>query len=203
MVLFFKNGEKMRRLNVILLALMMFASLGTFAEKVAQDNGPVQAIQTAIVKLNQLTTMAYSPKMLNFFVEKEIAPLFDFNHIASEVLLVINNRLGEEETRFFVNRLKNNMMTTLLARLSQVNSTSFQFISARPMMDGSIAVQLKVNRYTSFGGIYLDLLFHQNENKQWQVFDIVLNNDSLINYYQKMVLIKVRRYGIYGMLGRL
>ncbi|WP_201340132.1 ABC transporter substrate-binding protein [Isorropodon fossajaponicum symbiont] len=193
----------MRRLNVILLALMMFASLGTFAEKVAQDNGPVQAIQTAIVKLNQLTTMAYSPKMLNFFVEKEIAPLFDFNHIASEVLLVINNRLGEEETRFFVNRLKNNMMTTLLARLSQVNSTSFQFISARPMMDGSIAVQLKVNRYTSFGGIYLDLLFHQNENKQWQVFDIVLNNDSLINYYQKMVLIKVRRYGIYGMLGRL
>ncbi|MBW5291153.1 MAG: hypothetical protein Rsou_0721 [Candidatus Ruthia sp. Asou_11_S2] len=193
----------MRRLNVILLALMMFTSLSTFAERVAQDNGPVQAIQTAIVKLNQLTTMVHSPKMLNFFVEKEIAPLFDFNHIASEVLLVTNNRLGEEETKFFVNRLKNNMMSTLLARLSQVSSTSFQFISARPMMDSSIAVQLKVNGYISFGGIYLDLLFHQNEDKQWQVFDIVLNNDSLINYYQKMVLIKVRRYGIYGMLGRL
>ncbi|MBW5289356.1 MAG: hypothetical protein Rpha_0065 [Candidatus Ruthia sp. Apha_13_S6] len=181
----------------------MFTSLSAFAERVTQDNGPVQAIQTAIVKLNQLTTMVYSPKMLNFFVEKEIAPLFDFNHIASEVLLVTNNRLGEEETKFFVNRLKNNMMSTLLARLSQVNSTSFQFISARPMMDSSIAVQLKVNGYISFGGIYLDLLFHQNEDKQWQVFDIVLNNDSLINYYQKMVLIKVRRYGIYGMLGRL
>ncbi len=193
----------MRRLNVILLALMMVVSLGAFAEKVAQDNGPVQAIQTAIVKLNQLSTMAYSSKMLNFFVEKEIAPLFDFNHIANEVLLVTNNRLGWEEARFFVNRLKSNMMTTLLTRLSQVNSTSFQFISARPIMGGSIAVQLKVNGYTSFGGIYLDLLFHQNKNKQWQIFDIVLNNDSLINYYQKMVLIKVRRYGIYGMLGRL
>ncbi|QKQ24134.1 ABC transporter substrate-binding protein [Candidatus Ruthia endofausta] len=193
----------MRRLNVILLALMMFTSLSAFAERVAQDNGPVQAIQIAIVKLNQLATMAYSPKMLNFFVEKEIAPLFDFNYIASEVLLVSNNRLGEEETKFFVNRLKNNMMSTLLARLSQVNSTSFQFISARPMIDSSIAVQLKVNGYTSFSGIYLDLLFHQNEDKQWQIFDIVLNNDSLINYYQKMVLIKVRRYGIYGMLGRL
>ncbi len=193
----------MRRLNVILLALMMFTSLSAFAERVAQDNGPVQAIQTAIVKLNQLTTMAYSPKMINSFIEKEIAPLFDFKHIASEVLLVSNNRLGEGETKFFVNRLKNNMMSTLLARLSQVNSTSFQFISARPMMGSLIAVQLKVNGYTSFGGIYLDLLFHQNEDKQWQIFDIVLNNDSLINYYQKMVLIKVRRYGIYGMLGRL
>jgi phospholipid transport system substrate-binding protein len=192
----------MRRLNVILLTLMMFASLGTSAQEVAQD-GPVQAIQTAIIKLNQLTTMAYSPKMLNFFVEKEIAPLFDFNHIAYEVLLVINNRLGREETKFFVNRLKSNMMSTLLAKLSQVNSTSFQFISARPMMGGSIAVQLKINRYTSFGGIYLDLLFHQNMLRQWQIFDIVLNNDSLINYYQKMVLIKVRRYGVYGMLDRL
>ncbi|ABL02368.1 hypothetical protein Rmag_0619 [Candidatus Ruthia magnifica str. Cm (Calyptogena magnifica)] len=193
----------MKRLNVILLALMMFTSLTSFAEKVAQDNSPVQAIQTAIIKLNQLTTVAYSPKMLNFFVEKEIAPLFDFKHIASEVLLVTNNRLDEEETRFFVNRIKNNMMSTLLTRLSQINSTSFQFISARLMMGGSISVQLKVNRYASFGDIYLDLLFHQNENKQWQVFDIVLNNGSLINYYQKMVLIKVRRYGIYGMLGRL
>jgi phospholipid transport system substrate-binding protein len=193
----------MRRLNVILLALMMFASLGASAQEVVQDRGPVQAIQTAIIKLNQLTTMAYSPKMLNFFVEKEIAPLFDFNHIAYEVLLVINNRLDREETKFFVNRLKSNMMSTLLAKLSQVNSTSFQFISARPMMGGSIAVQLKINRYASFGGIYLDLLFHQNMLRQWQIFDVVLNNDSLINYYQKMISIKVRRYGVYGMLDRL
>jgi phospholipid transport system substrate-binding protein len=192
----------MRRLNVILLTLMMFASLGASAQEVAQDGGPVQAIQTAIIKINQLTTMAYSPKMLNFFVEKEIAPLFDFNHIAYEVLSVINNRLGREETKFFVNRLKNNMMSTLLAKLSQINSTSFQFISARPVMGGSIAVQLKINRYTSFGGIYLDLLFHQNMLRQWQIFDVVLNNDGLINYYQKMILIKVRRYGVYGMLDR-
>ncbi|NYT52138.1 MAG: ABC transporter substrate-binding protein [Candidatus Vesicomyosocius endoextente] len=193
----------MRRLNIILLALMIFISLGASAEKVVQDSGPVQAIQTAIVKLNQLISMAYSPKMLNFFVEKEIAPLFDFNHIANEAFLVTNNRLDEEETKFFVNRLKDNMMRTLLSRLSQVNSTSFQFISARPVMSDAIAVQLKVKRYTSYGGIYLDLLFHQNKDKQWQIFDIVFNNDSLINFYQKMILIKVRRYGIYGMLGRL
>lgn len=192
----------MRRLNVILLSLMMFASLGTSAQEVAQEGGPVQAIQTAIIKINQLTTMAYSPKMLNFFVEKEIAPLFDFDRIAYEVLSVINHRLSREETKFFVNRLKSNMMSSLLAKLSQVNSTSFQFISARPVMGGSIAVQLKINRYTSFGGIYLDLLFHQNMIGQWQIFDVVLNNDSLINYYQKMILIKVRRYGVYGMLDR-
>ncbi len=194
----------MRRLNVILLALMMFFSLGINAEEeVKQEEGPVQAIQSAIVKLNQLTaTAAYSPQMMNFLIDSEVTPMFDFNYIANEVLLVTNNRLGEEETKFFTGKLKKNIISTLLARLSQANSVSLQFVSARPIMGGSIAVQLKVNGYSSFG-IYIDLLFHQNNDKKWQIFDVVLNNDSLINYYQKMVLIKARRYGIYGMLGRI
>mgnify|MGYP002725441474 CR=1 FL=1 len=194
----------MRRFNVILLALTMLFSLGLFAEEEeSQESGPVQAIQSAIVKLNQLTTAAaYSPQMMNFLVDKEISPMFDFEHIANEVLLVTNNSLSQDEVRFFSGKLKKNIISTLLTRLSQANSTSFQFISARPVMGGSIAVQLRVNGYSSYP-IYIDLLFHQNKEENWQIFDIVLNNDSLTNYYQKMVLIKARRYGIYGMLGRI
>ncbi len=202
----------MRRLKVFLLSVLMAFSFTSIAEeevvqeapkKEVQNNGPVQAIQTAIVKLNQLTKAAiYSPRLLNTLVEQEVAPLFDFDHIADEVLLVVNDRMDTEEKIYFTNKLKKNIVSALLAKLSQARSTSFQFISARPMMGGSIAVQLKVNGYSPYG-IYIDLLFHQNSNKEWKIFDVVLNNDSLTNYYQKMVLIKIRRYGIYGMLGRL
>jgi phospholipid transport system substrate-binding protein len=69
-------------------------------------------------------------------------------------------------------------------------------------MGGSIAVQLQVNGYSRFG-LNIDLLFHQSKENKWQIFDIVLNRDSLINYYQRMVSIKTRRYGVYGMLGRI
>jgi phospholipid transport system substrate-binding protein len=93
-------------------------------------------------------------------------------------------------------------MGILLSKLAQAKTSSFRFISARPLIGGNIIVKLKVNGYSPYG-IYIDLLFHQSKVKKWQIFDIVLNNDSLINYYQKMVLIKVRRYGIYGMLGRI
>lgn len=195
----------MRRLNLIIATLSLFVSQALFAEaeKTQKEQGPVQAIQSTIVKFNQLTSTAtYSPQVMNLLVEKEVEPLFDFDHIASEVLLVADGKLSEDEVAFFTQKLKKNIMSTLLIRLSQARSTSFQFISARPVMGGSVAVQLRVNGYSSYP-LYLDLLFHQSKDKKWQIFDIVLNSDSLINYYQKMVMIKARRYGVYGMLGRI
>ena len=195
----------MRRLNLIIATLSLFVSQALFAEaeKTQKEQGPVQAIQSTIVKFNQLTSTAtYSPQVMNLLVEKEVEPLFDFDQIASEVLLVADGKLSEDEVAFFTQKLKKNIMSTLLIRLSQARSTSFQFISARPVMGGSVAVQLRVNGYSSYP-LYLDLLFHQSKHKKWQIFDIVLNSDSLINYYQKMVMIKARRYGIYGMLGRI
>ena len=113
-----------------------------------------------------------------------------------------NLNLGADEQAYFANKIKKNIISSLLSRLTQTRSTSFQFISARPVLGGSISVKLKVNGYYSYG-MFLDIVFHQTANQDWKISDVVLNNDSLINYYQKMVLIKLRRYGVYGMLGRL
>ena len=215
MVLFLYNGEKMRRLNVILLALTLFISQTLFANESevipdvndpvvkATQQGPVEVIQSTIVKLNQLTAAAiYSPQLASALVDQEISPLFDFDHISDEVLLVITANLGEKEKAYFSTKLKQNIITTLVSRLAQSQSGSLRFISARPIMGGSIAVQLQVNGYSRFG-LNIDLLFHQSKENKWQIFDIVLNRDSLINYYQRMVSIKTRRYGVYGMLGRI
>ena len=206
----------MRRLNVILLALTLFISQTLLAnesevisdvinEQVveATEQGPVEVIQSTIVKLNQLTAAAiYSPQLAIALVNQEIAPLFDFDHISDEVLLVITANLGEKEKAYFSNKLKQNIITTLMSRLAQSQSASLRFISARPIMGGAIAVQLQVSGYSRFG-LNIDLLFHQSKENKWQIFDIVLNRDSLINYYQRMVSIKTRRYGVYGMLGRI
>ena len=205
----------MRRLNVILLASTLFISQTLFANEsevipdvnepavVATERGPVEVIQSTIVKLNQLTAaVIYSPQLASALVDQEISPLFDFDHISDEVLLVITANLGEKEKAYFSTKLKQNIITTLVSRLAQSQSGSLRFISARPIMGGSIAVQLQVNGYSRFG-LNIDLLFHQSKENKWQIFDIVLNRDSLINYYQRMVSIKTRRYGVYGMLGRI
>jgi len=205
----------MRRFNVILLALTLLMSQTLFANEVEAtlssdeptveptEQGPVEVIQSTIIKLNQLTAAAiYSPQLASALVDQEIAPLFDFDHISDEVLLVVTANLGVKEKAYFSAKLKQNIITTLMSRLAQSQSGSLRFISARPVMGGSIAVQLQVNGYSRFG-LNIDLMFHQNKERKWQIFDIVLNRDSLINYYQRMVSVKARRYGIYGMLGRI
>jgi len=213
--LFLDNGEKMRRLNVILLALILFISQTVFANQAETDSnenepavesteqGPVEVIQSTILKLNQLTAAAiYSPQLASALVDQEIAPLFDFDYISDEVLLVITANLGKKEKVYFSKKIKQNIIKTLMSRLAQSQSGSLRFVSARPVMGGAIAVQLQVSGYSRFG-INIDLLFHQSKESKWQIFDVVLNRDSLINYYQRMVSVKTRRYGVYGMLGRI
>jgi len=205
----------MRRLNVILLALTLLISQTLFANQTEIDSnenepavesteqGPVEVIQSTILKLNQLTTAAiYSPQLASALVDQEIAPLFDFDYISDEVLLVITANLGKKEKVYFSKKIKQNIIKTLMSRLAQSQSGSLRFVSARPVMGGAIAVQLQVSGYSRFG-INIDLLFHQSKESKWQIFDVVLNRDSLINYYQRMVSVKTRRYGVYGMLGRI
>ncbi|MCS5586395.1 MAG: ABC transporter substrate-binding protein, partial [Gammaproteobacteria bacterium] len=160
----------MRRLNVILLALTLLMSQTLFANKVEAtlssdeptveptEQGPVEVIQSTIIKLNQLTAAAiYSPQLASALVDQEIAPLFDFDHISDEVLLVVTANLGMKEKAYFSAKLKQNIITTLMSRLAQSQSGSLRFISARPVMGGSIAVQLQVNGYSRFG-LNIDLM---------------------------------------------
>lgn len=214
--------KDMKKLNTILLTLGLLISSFVFAydddnsyrdsfanydapptNKVLLDS-PVKTIQTAIVKLNQLTgARTYSPQMMVFLVSQEITPLFDFEYIANEVLLASHVRLNGEEFEYFSNLLKQNITNTLLLKFAQRRSGSLDFISARPIMDGKIVVvRLNAQGYSRYG-LNVDLSFHKNKSRKWQIFDVALQHDSLINYYQRMVLIKVRRYGIYGMLSRI
>lgn len=192
----------MRKISVLLLSLFVLINI-SYAQN-PQNDSPVEAIQSAITKLNQLSQAQHSHQGIRLLLEEEIAPLFDFNFIASAVLWPTQTDPDKNTIDFFANKLKQDVLLTLLSKLSETNNSSFQFVSARPMMNGNIIVQLKVGGYSPFGfTVLVDLLFHRGDYQKWQIFDVVLNNDSLVSYYQKLVLIKLRRYGFYRMLNEI
>lgn len=207
----------MKRLNSLLIMLAVLTSSITFANEYYPEyketpieasteatlSDPIKVIQSTIIKLNQLTTATtYSPQMMTFLVDQEITPLFDFDYIATEVLSANYVNIGEEEAKFFASTLKRNIINTLLTKLAQGRTGSLDFISARPNLYGNIVVRLNAKGYSRFG-LNLDLSFHKSQSGKWKIFDVALEHDSLINYYQRMVRIKLRRYGVYGMLGRI
>jgi phospholipid transport system substrate-binding protein len=51
--------------------------------------------------------------MMSFLVDQEIAPLFDFDYIASEVLSASYISLSKEESVYFSNTLKKIIINTL------------------------------------------------------------------------------------------
>ena len=190
----------MRILNVGIGVIFLALSLSVAAqESKTVPDSPVPAIQTAIVQLNQLLLTEHSTDRVDL-IKTQIIPLFDFEHIANQVLSVIDLPLNREAAASFSKQFKHQVMTTLLLKLSYNEPRSFQFVSAKQLRNGVVAVQLRVSGYGRFG-TYLGLLLHQNVQGRWQIFDIVLNRDSLVDYYQKQLLTKIRRYGIYKVLG--
>ena len=166
------------------------------------STGPADAIRSALINLNQLSKSLYTPEKTREVVENQVAPLFDFDKLAKEVLLFTRVSLSNEELKYFTSRLQNSILTGMLTKFAQIRTTSFKFMSARPSRGGSIIVQLGVFGYASYP-MYIDLVFHQNDEQKWLIYDVVLNRDSLINYYRKMAIVLLNRYGTYGMLGRI
>jgi ABC-type transporter MlaC component len=193
--------NKMKRFSAFALILTLMLSQ-SFAASDEVEDSPVYAIQNAITSLNQITqSLTYSPESMEKLVLEEVVPLFDFGFIANEVLLVMpsNQELSNSEAQYFALRLKNNMINTLLYKLVQSQTLKLAFVSAKPELGGKISVKLNISGLSQ-QGIYFDLWFHKNANNRWQIFDIVLNDDSLIKYYQSTVMIKVDRFGVQGML---
>ena len=166
------------------------------------STGPADAIRSALINLNQLSRSLYTPEKTREVVENQVVPLFDFDKLAKEVLLFTRVSLSNEELKYFTSRLQNSILTGMLTKFAQIRTTSFKFMSARPSWSGSIIVQLGVFGYASYP-MYIDLVFHQNDEQKWLIYDVVLNRDSLINYYRKMAIVLLNRYGTYGMLGRI
>jgi phospholipid transport system substrate-binding protein len=166
------------------------------------STGPADAIRSALINLNQLSKSLYTPEKTKEVVANQVVPLFDFDKLAKEVLLFTRVSLSNEELKYFTSRLQNSILTGMLTKFAQIRTTSFKFMSARPSRGGSIIVQLGVFGYASYP-MYIDLVFHQNDEQKWLIYDVVLNRDSLINYYRKMAIVLLNRYGTYGMLGRI
>ena len=202
----------MKSLNLFFFITLSFITSFAFADNHSEasitessepvSSGPADAIRSALINLNQLSKSLYTPEKTKEVVENQVVPLFDFDKLAKEVLLFTRVSLSDEELKYFTSRLQNSILTGMLTKFAQIRTTSFKFMSARPSRAGSIIVQLGVFGYASYP-MYIDLVFHQNDEQKWLIYDVVLNRDSLINYYRKMAIVLLNRYGKYGMLGRI
>lgn len=158
-------------------------------------------VQSTVNSINYLAqSNDRTGEKLNLFIKNEFFPTLDIPTIADSILYGLNiNSMTNKEKSIFIFRLKQRILKDLLSKL--VNSTGqFQLVNIRNINYSNVKATIKINNYYNYP-VILNLLF-RIKNNNWKIYDVLLNGDSLVRYYQKVALSKLKRYGFQGMLIR-
>ena len=181
-------------LKKILLTVLLTVTIQVSADiKDKQEiQNPWPLLQTTV---NQLAQINYSnPIIAKQLIFEDLLPLFDFNHISAHIIRIVPYRFTQAQIAKIAQVIKLDIANILLSQLTSIQLLGFNIIGITPIATNYLEISLRI-KTDSFIPIRLKLVIHLGQ-EGWRIVDITLNNSSLIQYYQHMILSQINRYGI-------
>lgn len=151
---------------------------------------PIPLIQTTLIKLNQINYSA-NKEVASDIIQNDLLPLFDTDYITGEILAIIPWQTNKEMNNTIKNFIEKDLVNTLLTQLTTRRLTSFRITSVLPIEFGVLKIRIRISSNSVFA-IYADLIIRDNED-DWKIVDILINNSSLLEYYKNMMRAKLNR----------
>jgi phospholipid transport system substrate-binding protein len=185
--------------NIITVAILLFATAGTelFAmpqhgymqpdQRTAQtqEAGPGQILRQGMTKLLKFMRQEQGPsqQQIAMFVEREIAPYFDFEYMTQWVAGPMNRYMSDQERAEMVNSVKTMLLGTLTQRLTSYDNQDVRFY--RPRRAGKNEVKVRIGILQAGGyPANVDFRFYRGA-EGWKVFDVSANGSSALTYYRQ------------------
>ena len=128
-----------------------------------------------------------SPEALAEFLNNEIAPFFDFNHMARSAGGRSFERMSEQERNAMVENVKRTFLTKLAEKLGNYDKQQVRFMPPRGGDDGRTAtVSVAVLNPGSYPA-RLDFRMYRARH-QWRVFDVAANGQSAIVHFRRQFM---------------
>jgi phospholipid transport system substrate-binding protein len=132
-----------------------------------------------------------SAEALAEFLNTEIAPFFDFEHMARSAGGRLFERMNTDEQRSLVAEVKRSFLLKMAERLAAYDRQQIRILSPRAGNDGrtarvSVAI-LNPGRYPT----RLDFRMYRAHH-QWRVFDVAANGQSAIVHYRTQMMRQVQ-----------
>ena len=128
-----------------------------------------------------------SPEALAQFLNTQIAPFFDFRHMASSAGGRLFGRLSADEQRAMVNDVKRTFLTKMAEKLGAYDKQQIRFMPPRAGDDGRTArVSVAILNPGSYPA-RLDFRLYRGGH-QWRVFDVAANGQSAIVHYRRQLM---------------
>lgn len=151
----------------------------------AQPPGPGMILQQGLDRLTAFVGQEPRPDeaRLARFLDREIAPYFDFPYMARWAAGRLWSGLSPQQRRDFEGRLERMFLEALAQRLTRYDGQQLRVLRPRPGRDNEVTVGVAIPNPRGYPA-RLDFRFYRSADG-WKVFDVSANGNSALMYYRQ------------------
>ncbi|WP_316366952.1 MlaC/ttg2D family ABC transporter substrate-binding protein [Candidatus Thiodiazotropha sp. CDECU1] len=150
-----------------------------------QEVGPDTLLREGMTKLLRYLRTADNPqpRQISGFLEREVAPYFDFAYMATWAAGPMNRSMNDQQRMELAQQIKTLLLGTLAKRLISYDNQDVRFYRPRRVGDNEVKVRVGILRAGGYPA-NLDFRFYRSESG-WKVFDVSANGNSALAYYRR------------------
>ncbi len=143
-----------------------------------------------------------NPSLIYGMIDSIVAPHFDFERITQGALGQYWREADTAQQRELVNGFKQVLVRTYARSLLKYDGEEIRYLPVKPgSKSGRVTVSTEV-REPGAAPIPVDYRLYNN-GSGWKVYDVVINNASLVGNYRSSFASQIRQAGIDGLIARL
>ncbi|MEW8505540.1 MAG: ABC transporter substrate-binding protein [Candidatus Thiodiazotropha sp.] len=187
----------MKRILTVLTSLCLFATSALQAapgynypstrlqSPAYQEAGPDALLREGMTKLLKYLRSNENPQkqQISAFLEREVAPYFDFVYMATWAAGPMNRRMNEQQRMQLAQTVKEMLLGTLAKRLASFDNQDVRFYRPRRIGDNEVKMRVGILRASGYPAT-IDFRFYRSETG-WKVFDVSANGNSALAYYRR------------------
>jgi len=140
---------------------------------------------------------------VNALVEQKILPLFDFKHMTQLAVAKHWPRATPEQQESLTNQFRTMLVRTYASSLTSVADYKIEFKPFRASPgDSDVTVSTEVSK-PGAPPIPIDYRLEKTDHNGWKVFDVIVDNVSLVTVYRNSFNSEVRKGGVDGLISAL
>jgi phospholipid transport system substrate-binding protein len=187
----------------LIMTMMVLLGLVT-AQAWAAEQSPEELVkQTSDRMLNKLReekqVIKDNPERIYELVNQIVLPHFDFEYMSQLVVGKYWRRATPQQRQDFTEQFKQLLVRTYATSLNEYTDQKLNFL---PFRQGSDPDQAEVDTEVEQPGgfpIPIDYKLHRNSN-EWKVFDVVIDDVSLVTNYRTSFAQEIREKGLDGLI---
>jgi len=196
----------LRRLHFLVFLLVPALLVWSGSLPAAQDEATALVQRTAERMLDTLESrraeIGRNPALTYGLVETSVLPHFDFERITQGAVGQYWRQATPAQQRQLVDGFKQVLIRTYARSLLSYSGQEIRYLPSRPGNRPSMVTVSTEVRESGSAPIPVEYRMH-NAGGGWKVYDVVINNASLVGNYRSSFATEIRQNGIDGLIARL